>query len=200
MSNQNLTYIVCFIFILYILSPIGGCKKEYSFEGGNSAPDTTIIRDTTVIKDTAISGIIFPTCIGCNSIDTFSASIWSLKVGSSVLCGKVTRAVVSPDSSGMTFFGPSICSADSGLIITAYFLNEALRKDQSNITAERASLEYYDNTTLSDVLVSKKPNNFSVTIVSYNPQRGMTGTFNGWVVDKNGNVVKVDAGKFRIKF
>lgn len=199
MINRNLTYILCFIFILYLLSPIGGCKKEYSYEGGNVPSDTSIIRDTIVIKDTATS-VVFPACISCNSIDTFSASIWSLKVAGVVLCGKVTRAVVSPDSSGMTFFGPSICSVDSGLIITAFFFDGSLSKDQSNLIAERASLEYYDNTTSSDVLVSKKPNNFSVTIISYNPQRGMTGTFNGWVVDKKGNVVEVDDGKFGINF
>lgn len=99
------------------------------------------------------------------------------------------------------FFGPSVCSADSGLIITAYFNNPALNKDQSNITADQATLQYYDNTTGSDVLLSMRPNIFSLTIDNYIRSTGITiGSFGGSVVDKNGNIIKVDAGRFNIKF
>ncbi len=47
----------------------------------------------------------------------------------------------------MTFFGPSLCSIDSDLIITASFDERALTRDQTSITANYTALEYYDNTT-----------------------------------------------------
>ncbi|MBA2563348.1 MAG: hypothetical protein H0V14_10660 [Chitinophagaceae bacterium] len=201
MSTQKLSYIVCFFFICYIHTLIAGCKKEYSFEG-DPRQDSTILPDSTITEDsTKAPGISFPTCKNCNSTDTSSTFKWSFQIGSSFLCGNVTNAVLSPDGNGMTFFGPSTCSEDSGLIITAYFRNQSLNQDQSNITADRAALEYYDNTTLSDILQSKRPNIFSLTIDSYIRQTGITtGTFGGWVVDKNGDVIKVDAGRFKIKF
>src|SRR5258706_3842643 len=145
--TQKLPYIICFISVLYILAFTGGCKKEYSYEGGPiqgpiQFPDSTVTGDSTIIEDST-SIITFPKCSGCNT-EALSTLTWSFKVGSSLLCGNVTRGVVSPDGGGMTFFGPSSCSRDSGLIITAFFNDQTLRKDQSNITASRASLEYYD--------------------------------------------------------
>ena len=176
--------------ILYI-----SCEKEYSYEGGP-------LQDSTIIPDsTKPIGITFPKCTGCNSTDPLATLQWSFKIGSSFLCGNLTRGVLSPDGDGMTFFGPSTCSRDTGLIITAVFDTKLLNKDQSNLTASRASLEYYDNTTMSDILQSKRPNIFSLTIDNYNRQTGIaTGTFNGSVLDSDGNIVKVDAGRFNVKF
>jgi len=202
--TQKLTYIICFFLVLYILVFAGGCKKEYSYEGEPiqgpiQFPDSTVIGDSTIIGDST-SIIAFPKCNGCNT-DVLSALTWSFKVGSSLLCGNITRGVVSPDGGGMTFFGPSSCSRDSGLIITAFFSDQTLKKDQSNITASRASLEYYDNTTMSDILQSKRPNIFSLIIDNYVRETGVaTGTFNGSVLDKDGNIIKVYAGRFNVKF
>lgn len=122
-----------------------------------------------------------------------------MQINNAALCGHVTRVVISPDHKGMTFFGPSLCSADSGLIITAFFDKEVLGTDQNNLPADRVSLQYYDNTTNIDVMVSKQPNVFSLTITSFKVQAYMTGTFGGWVVDKNGALVKVEYGKFSVK-
>ena len=202
--SQKLPYIIGFFLVLYILALTGGCKKEYSYEGRPmqypiQLPDSTVTGDSTVIEDST-SIITFPKCIGCYA-DTLSALTWSFKVGSSLLCGNVTNGVVSPDGGGMTFFGPSSCSRDSGLIITAFFSDQTLKKDQSNITASRASLEYYDNTTMSDILYSKRPNIFSLTIDNYIRETGVaTGTFNGSVLDMNGNTIKVKDGRFKVKF
>ncbi len=177
---------------------IGGCAKEYSNEGGPEQ-DSTMPGDIIVRQDSA--SITLSDCKGCNSTDTSSGFRWSFKAGITFLCGTVTKAVLSPDSNGMTFFGPSACSLHSGLIITAFFSNQTLNKDQSGIAADRASLEYYDNTTNSDVLQSKQPNIFSLTIDSYIRQTGIsTGTFSGSVLYKNGKIIKVDSGRFRIKF
>jgi hypothetical protein len=72
---------------------------------------------------------------------------------------------------------------------------------QSNITASRASLEYYDNTTMSDILQSKRPNIFSLTIDNYSHETGVAiGTFSGSVLDRSGNIIKVKNGRFNVKF
>lgn len=164
--------------------------------------DSTRLSDLTLRQDsTETAGITFPKCMSCNSIDTSFGYKWSFKVGRSLLCGNVTKAVLSPNRDAMTFFGPSACSEDSGLVITAYFNNQVLNKDQSNITTSRAALQYYDNTAMSDILQSKQPNIFSLTIDSYFRQTGIAiGTFSGSVVGKNGNIIKVDAGRFKIIF
>lgn len=201
MSCLKPSYFICFFSFLYILAVIGACKKEYSYEGG-PRQDSTRLSDLTPIQDsTETAGITFSNCVSCNSIDASSGYIWSFKVGGSLLCGSVTKAVLSPGRDAMTFFGPSACSEDSGLIITAYFNNQVLNKDQSNITTSRAALQYYDNTAMSDILLSRQPIIFSLTIDSYIRQTEIAiGTFSGSVVDRNGNIIKVDAGRFKIIF
>ncbi len=189
-----------FIWFCFITCGISSCKKEYSFEGNAVNSDTTRLQDTSIVRDTSISAIQFATCKGCNTIDTASGSHWSFQVGEVKLCGGVTRAVISPDSLGMTFFGPSLCSIDSGLIITVFFLENTFNKNQINIIASRASLQYYDNITPSDVMVSKRPNVFNLTILNFTPAVGFSGVFNGWVIDRLGKLVKVDNGKFIIRF
>lgn len=198
---QKLPNIISLFFVLYILTVTFGCTKEYSYEGGPIL-DSTFIHDSTIIQDsTKPSDITFLGCTGCSDICTSATLKWSFKIASSYFCGNITRGVLSPDGDGMTFFGPSACSNDSGLIITAFFNNTLLNKDQSNLTASHASLEYYDNITMLDMLYSKRPNIFTLKINSYIRQTGVaTGTFNGVVLDKYGNIVKVDAGKFTVKF
>jgi hypothetical protein len=197
MGKQSVICVLCLILILINFT---NCAKEYSFEGGAtppipSQPDTSGGQDSSTTP-----GITLPTCRGCELTDTSSSGKWSFKIGGSSLCGFITNAVASPDKTAMTFFGPSACSVDSGLIITAYFNTPVLSNNQTNLTAASAALEYYDNTTLSDVFKSKPPNILSVTINSYDHQTGITdGTFAGSVVNKNGATIKVDAGKFKIK-
>jgi hypothetical protein len=199
--RQKPPYIICFFFILYILTLTEGCEKEYSYEGG-PIPDSTTIRDSTVIQDsTKPIDITFPYCNGCNNIAPSDTLIWSFKVGSSLLCGNIIKGVLSPGGDGITFSGPSTCNDNTSLTITALFYNTKLNKDQSNLTASQASLEYYDNITMDDILQSKRSNFFSLTIDNYVLQTGVaSGTFNGSVFDKNGNIIKVDAGKFSVKF
>lgn len=190
-----LTFCVCAITLC-----MSSCKKEYSFEGSALNSDTTLLRDTSIIVDTSISTIKLVSCKSCSTIDTAAGSFWSFELGKTKLCGGITRTVISPDSLGMTFFGPSLCSRDSGLIITAFFLENAFNKNQTNIVASRASLQYYDNITPSDVLVSKRPNVFTLTILNYTQTKGFSGVFNGWVIDGLGKLAKVDNGKFIVRY
>lgn len=190
---------ICIVCLILILTNFTHCAKEYSFEGGGT-PNIPSVTDTTSTRGSAnTGGIILPTCKGCEITDTSSVK-WSFKIGNSLLCGFVTNAVPSPDKTAMTFFGPSACSLDSGLIITAYFDYEVMNRDQKNLTAGFTAMEYYDNTTGLDVMKSKAPNVLSLTMNIYNRQTGIAmGTFSGWVIDKNGARVKIDDGKFKIK-
>ena len=195
MILQRSFHIVLSFCILGVLAIGAGCEKDYSYEGGPVQVDSIIAPGTP-----GDSAMPFPSCAACNLNNTQSMT-WSFKVGNSSLCGEVTNAVLSPDRDALTFFGPSFCSADSGLIITAYFDNQLLNADKHNIVASRAILQYYDNIGPSNVLVSKAPDVFNLTIERFTHQTGIaTGSFGGFVRMENGAAVKVDTGKFNIQF
>lgn len=200
MILKSLSQFLLFL-MLYSFMVTGGCKKEYSYEGG-PVPDSISVVDSGLVNDSANTATpSFYQCGGCNSLNPSADLYWNFKVGSVTLCGGITNTVVSPDDNAFTFFGPSACSVDSGLIITASFDNHKLTGDLANLVAARSSLEYYDNIDQSDVLHSKQPNIFSLTIDKYDTQTGIaTGTFKGVVLAKNGALVKVESGSFRIKF
>jgi hypothetical protein len=192
---------ISLFFLILLVFAVHGCKKEYSYEGGTLIQDSTI-TDPIILPDSANADntIAFPRCEGCSNLHTTSSLFWSFKLRGADVCGIITNTVVSPEGTAMTFFGPSVCSVDSGLIITATF-DQALKQASANLGASRASLEYYDNVTGIDILQSKQPNVFSLTIDQYTAQTGIaTGRFSGTVVAKNGELVKVDDGKFKIRF
>ena len=176
------------------------CEKEYSYEGGPDAdpavPDSLMAEDSSSNTTT----LSFTFCQACATLNT-SELYWTFRINNIAFCGTVTNTVVSPERDALTFFGPSICSPDSGLIITAFFEANKLSNNLSNLQATRASLEYYDNIGGTDVLASKRPHIFNMRITEYVQQTGIaTGTFGGLVLTKNGEVVKVDDGRFTIKF
>lgn len=198
MPARTIPSIVSVFFFIYYFTVIIGCKKEYSYESSTDA-DLTTPDDSAVIPNST-KAVVFPRCASCNGTDTSSMK-WSFKVDSSLLCGNVTKAVLSSTGDAITIFGPSTCSGDTGLILTAFFPRKTFKRDQTNITADRASLEYYDNTTMADLLQSKSSHVFNLTIESYSQQaRRITGIFNGFVVDKNARVIKVEIGKFNVRF
>lgn len=198
---QRFTILIFFLLALVFFALNTGCEKEYSYEAG-IVPDSILIHDSIVAMDTAhTKALLFPACEGCKNTDTVSSLNWSFKAGNTILCGGITNTIVSPEGLGLTFFGPSACSPDSGLVITAAFSVDELHQNPNNLKATKASLEYYDNTTHVDVLQSRQPNIFTLIIDHYNQQTGIaTGRFGGTVVAKNGALVRVDAGRFRIKF
>lgn len=198
MIYRSMMWIVCMILVV---SNFISCAKEYSFENG-STPGVPPATDTASRSDTSgLSRVILRSCKACEIVDTSSLAKWRFTSGSASLCGLVTKGVASPDRTAMTFFGPSACSIDSGLIITAYFNSEVFDRDRSNLTASFAAMEYYDNTTGFDVLKSSPSTILSLNITAYNHlNKTATGTFSGWVIDKNGAATRVDNGQFRIKF
>lgn len=122
-------------------------------------------------------------------------------VNGTVVCGKVTRAIKNIENTAMTFFGPSACSADTGLIITAYFITPGLSASTTKQLAHRVSLEYYDNVTPSPIADAPFTTPFSLVIEQYNQQTGeATGTFSGEARTAIGEPVSIKVGKFNITF
>lgn len=178
-----------------------GCKKEYSYEG-STPTDTTVIPDLTNNFDSAQNNaFFFPQCPSCKSTNTVADFQWAFTINGSYLCGIITRGILSAAGDAMTFFGPSTCSEDTGIVITAFFSTQPLNSDKRSLVADRAAFQYYDNTSQSDILHSKQPNPFVLTITDYNRSTGMaTGTFNGSVLAKNGDIIKVEKGSFKVRF
>ncbi len=176
---------------------VPGCVKEYSYEGGLN--DTSVIPpvDTSIIQDSVDETLIFPICVSCTGKDDFYEEKWSFSYDTNFFCGNVTNAVVTPTRDGFTFFGPSACSNDSGLIISAFLSNATLTQDLENITTTQVALEYYDNISGDDIMYSDPSLNLSLTILSYNhTTRIARGTFSGYVFSKNKEVIKIRDGKF----
>ena len=183
-----------FIFLLIILISTPGCIKDYSFEGET-------IKDSTVIEDPGPpSGFTLPVCSSCIGKDSLLLSKWSFKTDSTLICGNVTNAIISPDRTAFTFFGPSACSADTGLVMTVYLNGVVLDGDKSAISTERVIFQYYERGK-PDILLSRPLPGFSLDITRYEHQtRIASGTFAGFAATQNGAVILIKSGKFQVKF
>ena len=179
---------------MIILLSAPGCIKDYSYEGET-------IKDSTVIEDPIPPSVFaLPVCSSCAAKDSLLLSNWSFKTDSTLICGTVTNAVISPNRTGFTFFGPSACSADTGLVMTVYLNGVVLDGDKSGIRTERVIFEYYDRGK-PDILLSRPLPGFSLYITRYDHQTGIaSGTFGGYAATQNGAVILIKAGKFQVKF
>jgi len=183
---KTLFYInfICLLFLLI------SCKKEYSCEGCNDQ----------VIADTTINNTPKPyICPFCTGGDNFTENKWSLYNGTDFYCGTIDTAIAAPARDGFTFFGPSLCSIDSGLVMTISTGPAFLNQDVFNSTTTRVGMYYYDNVAQTYPFITQSSFQFSVSIVSYIHQtKMMTGTFSGIVVKPNGGQTSVQ-GKFKVK-
>ncbi len=141
---------------------------------------------------------ICPACIG---EDVQIEDKWSFYIDGSFLCGDIdTAIVITPERNGFTFFGPSSCSSDSGMVFTVFLNGELLNKDIYNFTTQNIAFYYYDNIGQTLAYTSKRSIPFSFTIESYVHQTHVAiGTFSGPVVKPNGVAVTVTSGKFKVK-
>ena len=196
MKRTKQYHLLAFAFLLPILMLQNtGCYKEYSFEGGDTA---RVVRDTASPGPVAIKE--FPTCSLCNPLNELSTGQWSFTTGNSFLCGGVTNSgfIGGYSKKDFTLFGPSACSVDTGLVISAY-LSVPLDQDRFNVTTARAAFYYYDNHATNDILISLPPAPFSVTVQSFIYSTGIaTGTFSGTVYKANGDTAFITSGKFKI--
>jgi hypothetical protein len=183
---------------LLLVSSIGCLKEEYSYEGGAVPPvdstDTTSITDTTETTNTVLK------CTLCQPATTVPSMHWLFMYnGVSALCGRVTKAVLSPEKNAMTFFGPSACSIDTGLIMTVFF-DTLLNQDRENVRAARAVLQYYIKNSADDVFHSLQPDVTLIVDRFVQETKTATGHFNGSAFTPSGTRVSVESGIFNITF
>lgn len=187
-----------YFFILVLVLPVlmlhtTGCKKEYSYEGSDS-----IITKKDSLLPLPVSE--FPLCSGCRVNDSLLEGKWNFKTGNSYLCGITTDGIITGDKNAFTFFGPSFCSIDTGLVITAYLDPVKLDRDMFNVTTNKVAFYYYDHHATSYILISQSTANFSLTIESFVYASGVaTGTFTGGAFKANGVSVLINDGKFKVK-
>lgn len=193
--NQARRYypIVFFLLSLLLLLQNTRCAKEYSFEGAKV--DTL----TTGTGDTVISQIPTPSsqCNLCNPADQILLGHWSFKTGNVYQCGTFTNSgfFSGLSKTAFTFFGPSACSIDTGIVVSVY-LPVALTSDQFNLTTEQTAFYYYAHNA-PDILASRPTSIFSVTVQSFINATGIvTGTFSGTVFTANGDTATVTEGQF----
>jgi hypothetical protein len=191
-----------YFFSLFLLLPIlllhtTGCQKEYSFEGLDSA---ALIKDSIPHPPPGPVGFGFPLCSLCKVNEPLQEGSWNFKTTNSYLCGSTTDGIITSDKNAFTFFGPSACSLDSGMVITAYIDPFKLVGDVHNITTNKVAFYYYDHNATSYILISQTGVNFSLTVDSYIETTGIaTGTFNGGTFRANGEFIFVKEGRFKVK-
>jgi hypothetical protein len=186
-KNKWIFSLLSIIFMIYMT----GCQKEYSFEGSPVPVPDTLPATTT---------IDFPSCTSCINNDTLALWSWKFKLNNAILCGHSDTAIINIERSSFTFFGPSSCSMDSGLVITVYLNPWVLDSDQSNISAGMVAFYYYDHVGTSYILMSQPNTAFSLTIESYNNLTGLTvGKFSGYAFMANGDFATVSEGRFKVK-
>jgi hypothetical protein len=183
------------LFVLQILLlHTTGCKKEYSYEGG----DTTIIKKDSIIILPPVIG--FPLCSLCKVNDPVLEGKWNFKTGNSYLCGIIDNGIITGDKNAFTFFGPSACSIDSGIVMTVYLDPIRLDADMFNVTTNKVAFYYYDHNATSYIFISQSTVNFSLTLDSYIYATGIaSGTFSGGVFKANGETAFIREGKFKVK-
>ncbi len=189
--------LVSLLILVYSL----GCIKDYSFEGGNPpvfVPDTTVSPiDTTALPVDTVPAV--PVCALCSTIGVPAEGNWRFQTGDSLQCGTFTNSgFIGGDSkTAFTFFGPSACSTDTGIVVSVY-LPVPLDQDRFNINADAAAFYYYDHTATADIYMSRAPYGFSVTLDSFIYNTGIaTGTFKGTVFKPNGDTAYISEGKFK---
>lgn len=207
MKNLRRYYFLFLLFFLPILiTQNTGCIKEYSFEG---APQDTIPTDTiptdTIPHDTidtivAPPAIIFPQCSFCNDTGQVALGHWSFKIGNTRLCGSFTNSgfFSGLSKTSFTFFGPSACSDDTGIVVSVY-LTVPLDRDRYSLSTDTTAFYYYDHTSPNDILASRHTAVFTVTVQSFINATGIaTGTFSGSVYTADGDIVQITDGQYKV--
>ncbi len=164
-------------------------------------PDSPVIvvapPDTLQMADTALT---LPQCLFCKYATSLRKNQWNFRVDTLFFCGAVTNGVLSPEKNALTFFGPSSCNAQTGLIITAYFDQVTFDADRAGITSTRVTMQYYDNAGGKDIFLSGSGTLFNITINQFEARSATAiGRFNGTVLARNGQVVPITEGNFKIE-
>ena len=193
MTNRKQYYFFLLFLVLQIVLQTTGCKKEYSCESCIVA-----LQHDSVVTSPAIS----PSFIGCSlcrATDDLLLSKWNFKTGNTFVCGSVSDAGTIGGGQAFTFFGPSACSIDTGIVVSVY-LNTFFDHDMYNVTLTNVAFYYYDHHASQDIFIRYPEKPFSLTIQSFiSSTRIMTGSFSGTVFKPNGDTAVISDGKFKIK-
>lgn len=202
MKLSKLYYFVAVFFVTttLVLQNVS-CAKEYSNEGHDTAiiihPPLTPPDSTMAAHDTAA---LFSSCAKCDTGAELMVGNWNFKTGNSYACGNVTNSGFFSGNTqkDITLFGPSACSADTGIVVSAFF-SVPLDRDRYNLTTNQIEFYYYDNHAPKDIFSSQPQKVFSVTIQSFiYSTRIATGQFSGTVFKANGDTAYIREGKFKV--
>ena len=195
MKNVKRYYPILLFFLLPILLLQNTrCAKEYSFEGAKVDSLSTGGGDTVISQIPTASS----QCSLCNPSDPIVLGHWSFKTGNVYQCGTFTNSGFfnGQSKTDFTFFGPSACSIDTGIVVSVY-LPVALNRDQFNLTTQQTAFYYYDHHATADIYQSRHTAVFSVTVQSFIYATGIaTGTFSGTVFAANGDSATITEGRF----
>jgi hypothetical protein len=203
-KKGNKPYFMLLVWILIsglILNNVG-CAKEYSIEFHPVIPDSLLITDTTIIRDSLPNVPDAETnCSNCDSLEANQQFYWTFRVGRRKLCGTIAESYTNTEKNGFTFYGPSTCAADSGLMINAYFQPVSLLEDKTNVVAHRANFQYFGLVANNQYLSSWIPHKFNVVIDQYILETNVAiGRFSGYAFVFSGDSIAVGSGKFKVKF
>ena len=177
-----------------------GCAKEFSFEGS----DTTHLIDS-LIKPEQVPTASFGGCSLCKPGAPLALNTWDFSINDIYFCGGTTnQGFIGTNNSDnkkttFTFFGPSFCSNDSGLVMTVY-LPLPFDIDRADVDATLVAFYYYDHQSTQNLYISRKESFFHLQVHSYIASTNIaTGTFGGVVYKANNDSVLVKNGRFRIE-
>jgi hypothetical protein len=160
---RKVFFIACLAFACCaLLLNIQGCKKEYSYE--LQPVDTTGTEPDST--DTIPNSYIYYQCPQCEKDPGYVMGKWSFMIDSVSFCGIVTGEVMLSERTAFTFFGPSACSEDSGLIITCY-MDEPFAEEALYISVDLVTLRYYNHPGAKDMLQADAGLGFALVIQSY---------------------------------
>jgi hypothetical protein len=177
------------------------CVKEYSYEGGDTAPtgNDTALPPPPPPPPPPPANPDFLYCDRCEGHDKFEENWWSFKAGNSFVCGRMDTAIMNADRTAFTFFGPIACSMDTSMAVSVYLEPHKLDKSQQGLSVPHVAF-YFTKYGLPDHLLTNRPGTpFSFTIDSYDHITKMTvGTFKGNAFKPDGTTLPVE-GKFMVR-
>ncbi|OLY92879.1 hypothetical protein [Cnuella takakiae] len=171
------------------------CSREYSLEGSDT---TLILQPPAPLPDSGIGGPFsnLVTCTGCAA--ELETNQWSFQLSNTLLCGIIDTAILSSTREAFTFFGPSLCSLDSGLVITASLAPDKLDRNITGYNIPKAGMYYYDHVGNQHMLESRSSQPFRMHIISYNHQtKEISGSFSGVVYTADGKEVIIKGGLWK---
>jgi len=194
---RKVFFVVCLAFACCtLLLNIQGCRKEYSYE--RQPIDTTGTEPDST--DTIPNDVVYSQCPLCEKDPGYAMGKWSFMIDTFTFCGIVTGEVMLDERTAFTFFGPSACSTDSGLIITCY-MNEPFAEEAEYVSVDVITLRYYNHRGTKDMLQADASLGFALVIQSYSKTTGiMRGIFSGNVLTDRNTLEHISNGKFEIQF